>query len=152
MADHLSKTWSTLFDTKQRLDGLERVLHDKEEMEHMNSAEISDLSEAKTELELENMRLQDDIKGLQNDNKRLWNAIKGQGNNLKEWRDEMNHLRDYLKNKTQVDALGREEKPPKGKSAAHRYVQEISPILAFFRDARSKLFYSIISVATVVSC
>lgn len=152
MAEHLFKTWSTLFDTKQRMDGLEGVLHDKEEMEHMNSAEISALSEAKTELELENTRLQDDVKRLQDDNKRLWNVIKGQRDNFKELRDEMNDLRDYIKNKDEVDALGRQEKPPKVKSPAHRYVQEISPILAFFRDARSKLFYSIISVVTVVSC
>ena len=94
MKEHLSETWSKLLKTTQRLDGLEGVLHDKEEIEHMNNAEISDLRQSETKLELENKRLRDDIKSLRDDIKGL--------------RDDMVVLRQvYMKNKDEVDALRR---------------------------------------------
>ena len=154
MKEHLSETWSKLLKTTQRLDGLEGVLHDKEEIEHMNNAEISDLRQSETKLELENKRLRDDIKGLRDDIKGL--------------RDDMVVLRQvYMKNKDEVDALRRlvetkesnhHEKPlpPKpsknytgrkmddSKSPAHRYVHGIFSNISIFREARSKLVYAII--------
>ena len=107
------------------------MLLDKEEVEHKNSAEISDLRHSKKELKLEN--------------KRLWNSMKGLRDEIKGLRDEIKGLGDDIKNKDEVDAPGRHENPPKVKSPAHRYVHyNFSYISIFFGDARSKLFYSII--------
>ena len=142
MEEHLSKTWSKLSKTTQRLDGLEGVLLDKEYIEHRNNEEISDLRQSEKKLELENKRLRDDIKGLRDDIKGL--------------RSDMVVLRQvYMKNKDEVDALRRlvqtkeskveanegkpHEKPlpPKprknyagkkmddSKNPAHRYVRDI---------------------------
>ena len=143
MKEHLSETWSKLLKATQRLDGLEGVLHDKEEIEHMNNAEISDLRQSETKLELENKRLRDDIKGLRDDMRGL--------------RDDMVVLRQvYMKNKDEVDALRRlvetkesnhHEKPlpPKpSKNYTGRYVHGIFSNISIFREARSKLVYAII--------
>ena len=135
MEEHLSKTWSELLKTTQRLDGLEGVLLDKEYMEHRNNEEISNLRQSEKKLELENKRLQDDITGLRDDIKGL--------------RDDMVVLRQvYMKNKDEVDTLRRlvqtkesnyhekplPSKPSKNytgrkmddsKSPAHRYVHDI---------------------------
>ena len=78
------------------------MLHDKEEVEHMNSAEISDLRHSKKELKLEN--------------KRLWNSMKGLRDEIRGLRDEITGLRDGIKNKDEVEEQGR------AKSPAHRHV------------------------------
>lgn len=85
MEEHLSKTWSKLLKTTERLNRLEEVELDKEYMQrllHRNYGEISELR-----LEVENKGLRNDIKGL---------------------RDDMVVLRQlYMKNKDEIDALRR---------------------------------------------
>ena len=168
MEEHLSKTWSKLSKTTQRLDGLEGVLLDKEYMEHRNNEEISDLRHSEKKLELENKRLRDDIKGLRDDIKGL--------------RSDMVVLRQvYMKNKDEVDALrhlvqtkeskveANEEKPhekplpPKprknyaekkmddSKSPAHRYVRDILSNINNF-SAKQEANSTMPSFATLVSC
>lgn len=103
MEEHLSKTWSTLSKTTQRLDRLEGVLLDKEYMEHRNNEEISDLRQAEKKLELENERLREDIKRLRKEMVVLREV------NMKN-KDESNALRRLVQTKESKVEVN-EEKP-----------------------------------------
>lgn len=92
MEEHLSRTWSKLLKTTERLNGLEEVELDKEYMQrllHRNNEEISDL------------RLKVENRGLRNDNEELRNVIRVlQG-------DMVDMRRLYMKNQDEIDALRR---------------------------------------------
>ena len=94
MEEHLSKTWSKLSKTTERLNRLEEVELDKEYMQrllHRNYGEINDLR-----LEVENMGLCHDI------------MIKGPRHNIKGLQDDTVELRRlYMKQQDEIDALRR---------------------------------------------
>ena len=116
--EHLSKTWSKLTKTTERLNELEELELDKEYMQrllHSNNEELSELRLSEKKLQLENDRLRDDVKGLQKDVKGLL--------------DDMVRLRHlYMKNKDEIDSLQRLVQTMKGKVDANEEKHPEKPL------------------------
>ena len=157
--EHLSKTWSKLLKTTERLSEMEVVEVQMGELQtyqesmkrllDKNGEEISDLKLSEKKLEVENMALKKDMAEMRkeleevertaaNDReeisllKQIVQTMQTKFDATEEKRPESRkiHRKAVSRDYKQVDTLKEKDRP-------YRYVSGISPTIAVFRDALS---------------